>query len=247
MVQGVNKMESDIKEKLILALDVDTINQAEKYVKLLRKYFGIFKIGPVLFLKYGPEIINLILKHKRKVFLDLKLHDIPNTVKKSIENALKRDIYIIDVHISGGRKMLESAREAVASANRSKKNKSILIGITVLTSLTDEEIKGELNIKYNVKKQAEHLALLAKKCRLDGVVASAWEIKAIKKACGRGFKVIAPGIRLDDKKTDDQSRIATPSFAIKEGADFLVIGRAVTGAKNPVEVCKKIHEELIKE
>lgn len=236
-------MRGDIKEKLILALDVNTFAGAEKYIKLFKKYFGIFKIGPVLFVKYGPEIINLVLRNKRKVFLDLKLHDIPNTVEKALENILKKDIYIIDIHASGGKKMMEAAKKAVDKANKNKKSKTLLFGITVLTSLNDENLKKELNIKYPVKKQAESLALLAKRCKLNGVVASPWEVKPIKKICGKNFKIITPGIRLSDKK-DDQSRTATPSFAIKSGADFLVIGRAVTVAKNPIEICKKIHEEL---
>ena len=238
-------MQLTAKERLVLALDVDNFESAEKLVEKLNNYVGVFKVGSQLFTAEGTKVIKIINKKGGKVFLDLKFHDIPNTVARAAEVATKLGVYIFDVHTSGGYEMMKAAAEA------SKKislvlgvRKPLILGVTLLTSINQEILEKEIGVKNKLEEQVVHLAKLAKAAGLDGVVASSWEIKEIRKACGEDFVILTPGIRPVGKSSDDQKRVMTPQKAIKLGADFLVIGRPIRNASNPVEATKEILREM---
>ena len=238
-------MQLTAKERLVLALDVDNFESAEKLVEKLNNYVGVFKVGSQLFTAEGTKVIKIINKKGGKVFLDLKFHDIPNTVARAAEVATKLGVYIFDVHTSGGYEMMKAAAEA------SKKislvlgvRKPLILGVTLLTSINQEILEKEIGVKNKLEEQVVRLAKLAKAAGLDGVVASPWEIKEIRKACGEDFVILTPGIRPVGKSSDDQKRIMTPRKAIKLGSDFLVIGRPIRNASNPVEAAKEILREM---
>ena len=209
--------------KTILALDVFDFKKAEKLVKDLSPYIDIFKVGPILFLQCGKEIIKMINDNGKKVFLDLKFYDIPATVQRAVQSARDLGIYSLTVHSCGGQEMLKLAT--------SVENKPKIWAVTVLTSqvTTTQEVLERAN--------------LAKDCGVDGVISSPLEIEAIKLNCGKDFEVITPGIR-PVKVNDDQKRVATPETAIKSGANFIVVGRPIIQAENPVEVAKNIYESV---
>ena len=233
------------KERLVLALDVDNFKKAEELVGKLSDYVGVFKIGNQLFSAEGPKIINMINDRGSKVFLDLKFHDIPNTVARAAEVAAKLGVYIFNVHTSGGYEMMRAAAEASEKISLALGvRKPLILGVTLLTSINQEILEKEIGIKKRIEKQVVHLAKLAKTAGLDGVVASSWEIKEIRKACGENFVILTPGIRPAGKSFDDQKRVMTPREAIKLGADFLVIGRPIRNAFNPVEAAKEILREM---
>lgn len=209
--------------KTILALDVYDFAKAAKLVKDTSKYIDIFKVGPILFLQSGKEIIKMIKDNGKEVFLDLKFHDIPATVKRSVESARELGIYSLTVHSSGGEEMLKAA---AAVENRPK-----IWAVTVLTS--------QLTSPEEVIKRAK----LAKDCGADGVISSPLEISLIKKECGKTFSVVTPGIR-PAKADDDQKRVASPETAVKEGADFIVVGRPILEAPDPEEAAKNIFESI---
>ncbi|MCL2798801.1 MAG: orotidine-5'-phosphate decarboxylase [Endomicrobia bacterium] len=210
-------------KKIILALDVYDFAKAEQLVKDTKDYIDIYKVGPILFLQSGKEIIKMIKDNGKKVFLDLKFHDIPATVRRAVESAKELGVYSLTVHSVGGEEMLKAA---VSVSNSPK--------IWAVTVLTSQVTKPEEVIKR---------AKLAKECGVDGVIASPLEITAIKKECGRGFQVVTPGIR-PSKADDDQKRIATPESAVKDGADFIVVGRPILEAPNPAEAAKAIYESI---
>jgi len=216
----------DIKDKLIVALDVDTLKEAKDLVDKLYPSVKIFKVGSQLFTACGPEAVKMIAQKGAKVFLDLKSHDIPNTVKKAVEVAAKLEVFMLTVHLSGGKEMLQAAASVV---NRPK-----IVGVTVLTSQSED---GTAN-------KVLELAKLAKNSGLDGVVCSMSETKMIKKELGKGFLVVNPGIRPKDSSSNDQKRIATPKEAIDAGADFIVVGRPVIQAEDPRKAALNILKEL---
>ena len=215
-----------MKNKLIVALDVDNLKQAEGLVDALCPIVRIFKVGSQLFTACGPGIVEMIQKKGARVFLDLKFHDIPNTVKKSVEAAAKLNVDMLTVHLAGGREILEAA------ARIPKRPK--IVGVTVLTSKSAEDAAGRVL----------DLAKLAKQFGLDGVVCSVHEAARVRKECGDDFLIVTPGIRPKDYPSDDQSRVATPREAIEAGADFIVVGRPITQAKDPKEAAAKILEEI---
>ncbi len=238
-------MELTAREKLVLALDVDDFKKAEELVGKLSNYVGVFKIGNQLFTAEGAKVVNMVNERGGKVFLDLKFHDIPNTVARAAEVATELGVYIFDVHISGGYEMMKTAAEA------SKKislilgiRKPLILGVTLLTSINQEILEKDLGITRRLEEQVVHLAKLAKAAGLDGVVASSWEIKEVRKVCGEDFVILTPGIRPTVKSFDDQKRVMTPQEAIKLGSDFLVIGRPIRNASNPVEAAKEILREM---
>ncbi|MFC1501124.1 orotidine-5'-phosphate decarboxylase [Elusimicrobiota bacterium] len=210
-------------KKLIVALDVNEKPKALSLIDKLSPWVDIFKIGPVLFLNDGQEIVKKIKNIGKEVFLDLKFHDIPATVQRSVESAQKMGVYSLTLHSSGGEEMLKAA----ASVNPRPK----LWAVTVLTS-------QESSVEEVVKR-----AKLAKACGLDGVISSPLEAEIIKKECGKDFSVVTPGVRLE-KTNDDQKRTATPKAAIKAGADFIVVGRPVIEADNPVDIAQRINKEI---
>ena len=209
--------------KTILALDVFDFKKAEKLVKDLSPYIDVFKVGPILFLQSGKEIIKMINDNGKKVFLDLKFHDIPATVQRAVQSARDLGVYSLTVHSCGGEEMLKLAT--------SVENRPKIWAVTVLTSqvTTPEEVLRR--------------AKLAKDCGVDGVISSPLEIETIKSNCGKEFEVVTPGIR-PVKVQDDQKRVATPKSAVKAGANFIVVGRPIIQAENPVEVAKSIYESI---
>ena len=238
-------MQLTAKERLVLALDVDDFKKAEELVGKLSDYVGVFKIGSQLFTAEGAKVVNMVNKRGGKVFLDLKFHDIPNTVARAAEVATKLGVYIFNVHTSGGYEMMKAAVEAskkISSALGIIKH--LILGVTLLTSINQEILEKEIGIKKRLEEQVVHLAKLAKAAGFDGVVASSWEIKEIRKACGEDFVILTPGIRPAGKPSDDQKRVMTPQEAIKLGSDFLVIGRPIRNASNPVEAAKEILREM---
>jgi orotidine-5'-phosphate decarboxylase len=210
-------------KKLIVALDINNENDALNLVDKLGENVDLYKVGPILFLKTGPSIIRKLKEKGKEVFLDLKFHDIPKTVQRSVESAADLGVYSLTLHSSGGEDMLKAAAQV------SKRPK--LWAVSVLTSAV---ASGE---------DVMRRVVIARKNGVDGVISSALEAQTIKKACGRDFEVITPGIRLE-KTNDDQKRVATPSFAVKAGADFIVVGRPIIQAEDPHFVAKKINEEI---
>jgi len=247
-------MRTDIKEKICLALDVEAFDEAKKLVDDLAPYVGVFKVGLQLYTAFGNEIIEYIRGRNANFFLDIKLMDIPNTVQKASENVVLRGANFFNVHCLGG---LEMMKAAVKGARSTGRNPTIL-GVTILTSISQDVFDNELHIKHNVSDYAIELAKLAKKAGLTGVVASPHELKRIKEACGKDFKVLCPGIRPKWSAADDQKRIATPEETLKNGADYIVLGRAVTaagssncrsvtsaqGLNGPIAAMERIYEDI---
>ena len=237
-------IDEKIKEKIVLALDVETLEEAKKLVDELSPFVGTFKVGLQLYTGFGNEIIDYIKSKNSNFFLDVKLMDIPNTVKKASENIVLRGANFYNVHALGGLEMMKQSKEgAYKAAEKLGKKPPLILAVTVLTSISQEVLDNEIKVNTQVRELAINLAKLAKEAGLDGVVASVHELRAIKEACGEDFKVLCPGIRPLWSLKDDQKRIATPAQALKDGADFLVIGRAVTAAEDRVEAMKKIYEE----
>ncbi len=228
------------KDKIIVALDYSQEQEALSMAARVAPYAGIFKVGFELFISAGPSVISKIHAFGGKVFLDLKLHDIPNTVARAALSASALQVHIFNVHASGGFEMMQRTALEVGKT----KNPPLLIGVTVLTSMDSKTLKKDLNIDLSAAEQVVHLAKLAKKAGLGGVVASGEEITRIKENCGAGFKIIVPGVRPSWSEKNDQKRVVTPKEAIERGADYIVVGRPITGADNPAEAAKKILKEI---
>lgn len=238
-------INEEIKKRLVLALDVEELDEAKKLVDELSPYIGTFKVGLQLFCGYGLEIVNYIKEKNADFFLDVKLHDIPNTVEKASYNVIKNGANFFNVHATGGIEMMKAAKKgALKAAEKYSRKKPLVLAVTVLTSINQETLTNELSNSKNVEDFVIQLAKNAKSAGLDGVVASARELKAIKKELGDDFIVLTPGIRPSWSAKDDQARIATPKSAIEDGADFIVLGRAITKAENKIEAIKKIYEEI---
>lgn len=234
-----------IKEKIVLALDVSTIDEAKSLINELKDYVGVFKVGLQFYTGNGDELFNLMNELNLKYFLDVKLMDIPNTVAKASENIIKKGADFFNIHALGGKEMMQKCVESAnAAAEKLGRNKPTVLAVTVLTSISNEKLNDELGINDNVNDYAIKLAKLAKSAGVTGVVASTFEARRIKEACGKDFKVLCPGIRPVWSAKNDQQRLATPTLAIQEGADYLVIGRAVTAAENRLDAMKKIYEEI---
>jgi orotidine-5'-phosphate decarboxylase len=232
------------KDRILIALDVDSAEKALALAGELKDYVGGYKIGKELFTSAGPELVRLISKHS-KVFLDLKYHDIPNTVAGAAKAAANLGVYMFNVHASGGYEMMKAAADAVKQASEeSGIKRPLVIAVTILTSINQEILNSELNIQGEVKDQVIHLAKLAKKAGLDGVVASAKETKLIREACGDDFIIVTPGIRPLWAAKGDQKRVVTPKDAVADGSDYIVIGRAITDQPDRVEAAKRILEEI---
>lgn len=234
-----------IKEKIVLALDVDTVEEAKAMITELKDYVGVFKVGLQFYTANGGEVFEFMKEIGAKFFFDVKLMDIPNTVKKASENIIRSGASFYNLHALGGMEMM---RQSALGANETAKELGveppIILAVTVLTSINDEVLNNELQIPHNTLDYVATLAKLAKDSGLTGVVASTFEARKIKEVCGKDFKVLCPGIRPEWSVKGDQKRLATPAFAIKEGADYLVIGRAVTAAPDRLEAMKKIYAEI---
>lgn len=238
-------VNEEIRNKLVLALDVEDIEEAKQMVDELSPYIGTFKVGLQLFCGYGLEIVNYIKEKNADFFLDVKLHDIPNTVEKASYNVIKNGANFFNVHATGGIEMMKAAKKgAMEASEKYGTKKPLVLAVTVLTSINQETLTNELSNKESVENFVIQLAKNAKLAGLDGVVASAKELKAIKENVGKDFIVLTPGIRPKWSLKDDQQRVATPASAINDGADFIVLGRAVTKADDRIEAMKKIYEEI---
>ena len=233
------------RKKLILALDVPEYDHAVELIDRFSEVIEVFKVGLELFTVAGPAIINKIHKRDRKVFLDLKFHDIPTTVARAGIAAARRGVFMFNVHASGGLDMMRKCSEDVINiCLRENIDKPRILGVTVLTSMSQETLKNEIGIQHSLNTHVRHLAGLALKAGLDGVVASAREAAMIRTHCGRGFLIVTPGIRPSWAATDDQSRTMTPKKALNQGADFLVMGRAILNQSDPMKAIELIHKEI---
>lgn len=233
-------MDANIQDsKVIVALDYANAKEALSLVHQLDPTLCKLKVGKELFTATGPQLIEQLVAKDFKVFLDLKFHDIPNTVAKACEAASNLGVWMLNVHASGGTAMMQSALEGV---NKSKHN-PYLIAVTVLTSMSQENLT-ELGVNNSLQTQVIKLASLTQQSGLHGVVCSAMEAEQLRKVTNKGFLLVTPGIRPANTSVDDQTRVMTPSTALSKGASYLVIGRPITKAPNPIEALHSIHNEI---
>ena len=225
------------RERLIVALDVPQAEAARELVERLKGRVGMFKVGSQAFTAAGPELVREIVARGERVFLDLKFHDIPNTVAGAVASTAALGVSLATVHGLGGRAMLEAAAGALPAMGTK------LLAITILTSHDDGTL-GEIGIGGRVADSVKRLALLASDAGMDGVVASPHEVATIREACGPGFLIVTPGIRPAGAAAGDQARAATPAAALAAGADYLVVGRPITEAKDPAAAADAIVREL---
>lgn len=239
-------MSEAIKDKLIVALDVETAKEAREIVARVRDAVGMFKIGSQLFTAEGPALVREIVKGGARVFLDLKFHDIPNTVAEASRAAARLGVTIFNVHAAGGGEMMRRASEAVhETCARENMTKPHVIAVTVLTSSDQKTLEETGVMNATPAAQVARLARLAEACGLDGVVASPHEIRVIRESIARlPFIIVAPGVRPAGVGSDDQKRVMTPAEAVKAGADFVVVGRAILRAENPSAAAQNVIEEM---
>jgi orotidine-5'-phosphate decarboxylase len=230
---------------ILVALDVESAAKAIALVDLLRGAVGGYKIGKQLFTAAGPAMVRELADRGDRVFLDLKFHDIPNTVAGAVQAAVATGAWMVNVHASGGSAMMRAAAEAATKAAAALgRPRPLVIGVTVLTSMDDAAL-AEIGVGRAMLDQVVHLARLAKSSGLDGVVASPQETRAIREACGPDFQIVTPGIRpVDQQGKDDQARTLTPAEAMSAGASYLVIGRPVTAAPDPRAAADRIAATL---
>jgi orotidine-5'-phosphate decarboxylase len=233
-------------EKLILALDVSEHSYAMELVEKFKDHFGIFKVGPELFISSGPKIVEDINKKGKKVFLDMKFHDIPNTVSKAAIASVRLGLYMFNVHTSGGFEMMRKCRDTIVeTCLKENIDRPKMLGVTVLTSLSREILRDELGIQHGLRTHVRHLSGLALRAGLDGVIASAKEAEIIRGHCGKKFLIVTPGIRPSWTPPDEQKRTATPKEAIRAGADYLVMGRAILNQADPFKAIELITLEIL--
>lgn len=242
------------KSEIMVALDYPSAQKAYQLVEPLKAHGPYLKVGLQLFYASGPAFIEKLLADHFRLFLDVKLHDIPNTVKGAAKSLTQLGVHMFNVHCSGGLKMMQAAVEGRDNGLNSAQKRPKVIGVTQLTSTSEHMLNEEIGIPGSVDKSIAHYAILAQKAGLDGVVCSPWEVPFIKEQCGPDFLTITPGIRPADSSADaranaytqkdDQVRVSTPLEAQKLGSDYMVIGRAITQAKDPVRAYVTILEEL---
>lgn len=230
--------------RLIVALDVHSMEDVRTLIETLGESVSYYKVGMELYYRAGTEVLSYLHRHKKSVFLDLKLHDIPNTVAEGLCSLMRVDADMLNVHASGGYEMM---RTAVAKVHEQAIRDGIiapkLLAVTVLTSIGDDAWK-EMGFAQNIPGQVVRLALLAKKAGMDGVVASPQEASAIRAACGQEFLIVTPGIRPAGADINDQNRISAPAAALRNGATHLVVGRPIRNAENPKAAAEAIIREM---
>jgi orotidine-5'-phosphate decarboxylase len=230
-------MRLKAKDRLIVALDVASAEEARALVARLEDGVGMFKVGSQLFTAAGPDFVRELVSGGHRVFLDLKFHDIPNTVANAVSAACRLGVSLVDVHALGGRAMIEAAASALPAMG------ARLLAVTLLTS-HDEATLGELAVAGGVRDYVKRLALLAREAEADGVVASPQEIEVIRAACGKDFLIVTPGIRPAGSKLGDQARAATPAAAVAAGADYVVVGRPIVEAAHPEAAAAAVVREI---
>jgi len=226
-------------KQIIVALDFDSIEEVSSFVKLLDPEIYRLKIGKQLFANEGPKVLENLNKKGFDIFLDLKLHDIPNTVYKALKNLLNQKIWMTNIHLLGGEEMIQAAREAKEHA----KSEALLIGVTVLTSLDENSIR-KMGLSIKISELVTILSMSAKQNNIDGVVCSAKEVPEIKENLGKDFITVTPGIRIQ-QNNNDQSRVASLEEATKNGSDYIVLGREITSSKNISKMIKKVESYII--
>jgi len=241
-------LETQPRSRLIVALDFDSLAPALRFAEKTADLVGMFKIGSQLFTAEGPGVVAKIAALGAGVFLDLKFHDIPNTVAGAVLATTGfPGLQLVTVHALGGRAMLEAAAQAIHAAQPLDADRPRLVAVTLLTSL-DPKAMREVGVSGSDRERVLKLALLARKSGVDGVIASVQETRAVRKACGRDFLIVTPGVRPKEsgvrRKRDDQARTATPSDAIRAGADYIVVGRPIIAAADPRAAAQAILQEI---
>jgi orotidine-5'-phosphate decarboxylase len=231
------------REKIIFALDVNGLNEVEKWADLVSSKIGMFKIGKQLFTSCGPSVVKTVQQRGGDVFLDLKYHDIPNTVAMATLEASRMGVRLTNLHALGGYEMMATTMDTLDKEYKGGQRTKVL-AVTILTSSTEETLR-EIGIEHSVPDMVVRLAKLAKKAGIDGVVASPQEVKLIREACGPDFLIVTPGVRPVFASVDDQKRIMTPAEAVSQGADYLVIGRPISAAIDPVKAADMIIDEIM--
>lgn len=229
-----------ISEQIIVPLDVPDIETAMALLDALPQV-SFWKVGLELFVSAGPRILKILKERQKRIFLDLKFHDIPNTVAGACRSACQYEVDLLTLHATAGRKAMKAAAEAVKSASSPPK----LLAITLLTSLNSRELAFDLKIPIELPEYALQMALLAKESGIDGSVCSPQEVSQLRQVCGENFLLVCPGVRPSWSETGDQRRVMAPAEAIQAGADYLVIGRPITAAVNPGEAWERICAELV--
>ncbi len=237
-------MMEEARKRLIFALDVDSFEKAQEWVELLHQQVGLFKVGKQLFTRCGPRVVEMIRERGADVFLDLKYHDIPNTVAKAGVEACRLGVGMFNVHALGGLEMMQKTVEEVdAWCQQHNQPRPIMLAVTILTSSTEETLRG-VGIDRPVAEMVPRLAELTKLAGFDGVVASPKEVALIRAACGDDFAIVTPGVRPSFAAMDDQKRVTTPAEAIAAGASHLVVGRPISAAADPAAAARLILEEI---
>lgn len=234
---------AEAKEKIIFALDLNDPGEIEGWAERLATRVGMFKIGKQLFTACGPDAVRLVRKHGGEVFLDLKYHDIPNTVAMATVAAARLGVKLVNLHALGGYEMMATTMAALDKEFKGGEHAKVL-AVTILTSSTEETLRG-VGIDHSVQDMVVRLARLAKSAGVDGVVASPREVRLIREACGPDFLIVTPGVRPLFAAADDQKRIMTPAEAVAQGADYLVIGRPISAASDPVKAADMIINEIL--
>lgn len=238
------RKRGSMRDRLIVALDVDTLEQAQNIVRLLAKDVGMFKIGKQLFTHAGPQAVRLIQELGGEIFLDLKFHDIPNTVAKAAIEATRLGVKMFNVHASGSLEMMRlTVKEVARVCRQEKRRRPIMLAVTVLTSLNQDDLK-RVGVTNKVAAQVVRLAALTQEAGMDGVVASPQEVTDIRAACGRRFIIVTPGIRPAEAQRNDQQRVMTPQDAVRAGVDYIVVGRPIIDAKDPVAAARAIVADM---
>lgn len=227
------------RDRLIVALDVPTAAEAQGIVTALGDAVSTYKVGKQLFTAAGPGVVRELIGSGRKVFLDLKFHDIPSTVAAAVRSASELGVSMLTVHASGGSRMLKAAVEAASAAKRPP----MVLAVTVLTSFSDADLK-EVGVAGPARGQVLRLASLAQRAGCGGVIASAREAQLVRRTLGAGLAIVTPGVRPAGGPKDDQTRVTTPAEAIAAGADYVVVGRPIIGAKDPAAAARAILEEM---
>ncbi|MCK5780135.1 MAG: orotidine-5'-phosphate decarboxylase [Psychrilyobacter sp.] len=228
------------KDRLIVALDYKTLDEVKDIVNEIGDAVSTYKVGLELFLNTRGEAVEYLHSIDKKVFLDLKFHDIPNTTTMASLFAHKKEVFMFNIHAGGGPTMMRTVAKMLEENN----SDSLVIAVTILTSFSEEEVSNHFKTDLNIAELANHWAMETKEAGLHGVVCSPLEAKKIKELCGENFYTICPGVRPAWAVSNDQKRIMTPKMAISNGADFLVVGRPITKAENPVQAAKLILEEI---